>query len=132
MRSKATRSPEAEPQRSQKKDLRGSCPTTQLKQHLEKCEQPLYTGEGGECPKMQARCSGYSPVSHRHRETHLRYRRKAFFARAKYLVLTPVGGRTRVSDVNADEGSPHNAGSNTTLPARVQTRSRPPCPLLAE
>src|SRR5215212_7192549 len=48
------------------------------------------------------------------------------------LVLTPVGGRTRVSDVNADEGSPHNAGSNTTLPARVQTRSRPPCPLLAE
>src|SRR5215207_10827529 len=48
------------------------------------------------------------------------------------VVLTPVGGRTRVSDVNADEGSPHNAGSNTTLPARVQTRSRPPCPVLSE
>jgi hypothetical protein len=47
------------------------------------------------------------------------------------LVLTSVGGRTRVSDVNADEGSPHNALSNTTLPARVQSRSRPPCPRLA-
>jgi hypothetical protein len=35
------------------------------------------------------------------------------------LVLTPVGGQTRVSDVNADEGRPHNAGSNTTLPARI-------------
>jgi transposase len=32
--------------------------------------------------------------------------------------LTPVGGQTRVSDVNADEGSPHDAGSNTKLPAR--------------
>src|SRR5215218_571461 len=48
------------------------------------------------------------------------------------MVLTLVGGRTRVSDMNADEGSPHDAGSNTTLPARIQTRSRPPCPLLAE
>ena len=35
------------------------------------------------------------------------------------LVLTPVGGQTRVSDVNADEGRPHNAGSNTKLPARI-------------
>jgi len=48
------------------------------------------------------------------------------------LVLTPVGGQTRVSDVNADEGRPRNAGSNTTLPARIQTRSRSPCPLLAK
>jgi transposase len=41
--------------------------------------------------------------------------------------LTRVGGQTRVTDVNADEGSPHDAGSDTKLPARVQTRSRPPC-----
>jgi hypothetical protein len=27
--------------------------------------------------------------------------------------LTLVDGQTRVSDVNADEGSPHHAGSNT-------------------
>jgi hypothetical protein len=33
--------------------------------------------------------------------------------------LTLVGGQTRVSDVNADEGSPHNAGSDTELPARI-------------
>src|SRR5215207_4432422 len=45
--------------------------------------------------------------------------------------LTPVGGQTRVSDMNADEGSPHNAGSDTKLPAGIQTRGRPPCPLLA-
>ena len=45
--------------------------------------------------------------------------------------MTLVDGQTRVSDVNADEGSPHHAGSNT-LPARVQTRSRPPRPLLPE
>jgi hypothetical protein len=31
--------------------------------------------------------------------------------------LTPVGGQTGVSDMSADEGSPHHAGSNTTLPA---------------
>jgi hypothetical protein len=46
--------------------------------------------------------------------------------------LTRVGGRTRVSDVNADERSAHDAGSDTKLPARVQTRSRSPCPLLAK
>jgi transposase len=43
------------------------------------------------------------------------------------LVLTPVGRQTRVSDMNADEGGPHDAGSDTKLPARVQTRSRSPC-----
>src|SRR5215208_3751609 len=48
------------------------------------------------------------------------------------LDLTPVGGQTRVSDMNADEGSPHDAGSDTKLPARIQTRSCPPCPLLTE
>lgn len=48
------------------------------------------------------------------------------------VVLTPVGGQTRVSDGNADEGSPRDAGSNTKLPARIQTRSRPPCPILAK
>src|SRR5829696_8722831 len=52
--------------------------------------------------------------------------------RKSALDLTLVDGQTRVSDVNADEGSPHDAGSNTTLPARVQTRSRSPCPLLSE
>ena len=46
--------------------------------------------------------------------------------------LTRIGGQTRVSDVNADEGSPHDAGSDTTLPARIQTRSRSPGSLLAE
>ena len=35
------------------------------------------------------------------------------------VVLTPVGGQTRVSDRTADEGSPHNAGSNTKLPAGI-------------
>src|SRR5215207_9411412 len=49
----------------------------------------------------------------------------------RVLDLTPVGGQTRVSDMNADEGSPHNAGSDTKLPAGIQTRGRPPCPLLA-
>jgi transposase len=39
-------------------------------------------------------------------------------------VLTWVGGQTRGSDANASGGSPHNAGSNTKLPAGVQTRSR--------
>ena len=39
------------------------------------------------------------------------------------VVLTLVDGQTRVAGVNADEGSPYDAGSNTTLPARVQTRS---------
>ena len=34
------------------------------------------------------------------------------------LVLTPIGGRTRVSDVNTNEGSPHDAGSSNTLPPR--------------
>jgi transposase len=29
--------------------------------------------------------------------------------------------------MNADEGGPHDAGSDTKLPARVQTRSRSPC-----
>jgi transposase-like protein len=29
--------------------------------------------------------------------------------------------------MNTDEGSPHDVGSNTTLPARVRTRSRSPC-----
>ncbi len=48
------------------------------------------------------------------------------------MVLTRVDGQTRVSDVNADEGSPHDAGSNTELRARIQTRSRSPCPVLAE
>lgn len=48
------------------------------------------------------------------------------------VVLTRVGGQIRVSDVNADEGSAHDAGSNTKLPARIQTRSRSPRPLLAE
>jgi transposase len=43
------------------------------------------------------------------------------------LVLTPVGRQTRVSDMNADEGDLHDAGSDTKLPARVQTRSRSPC-----
>jgi predicted ATPase len=46
--------------------------------------------------------------------------------------LTPVGGQTRVSDMNADEGRPQDAGSNTKLPARIQARSRPPRSLLAE
>ena len=46
--------------------------------------------------------------------------------------LTRVGGQTRVSDMNADEGSPHDPGSNTTLPARIQTRSHPSCPVLAK
>jgi hypothetical protein len=43
--------------------------------------------------------------------------------------LTPVGGHTRVSDVNADEGSPKGAGSNTTLYTRVQSRGRSPSSL---
>jgi hypothetical protein len=34
--------------------------------------------------------------------------------------LTRVGGRIRVSDVNADQRSPHDAGRHTKLPARVQ------------
>ncbi len=46
--------------------------------------------------------------------------------------LTPVGGQTRVSDMNADERGPHDAGSDTKLPAGIQTRGRPPCPLLTE
>ena len=46
--------------------------------------------------------------------------------------MTPVGGQTRVSDGSADEGDPQSAGSNTELPARVQTRSHPPCPFLAK
>src|SRR5215210_127182 len=46
--------------------------------------------------------------------------------------LTPVGGQTTVSDVKADEGSPHDAGSDTELPARIQTRSCSPGSLLAE
>jgi site-specific DNA recombinase len=46
--------------------------------------------------------------------------------------LTPVGGQTTVSDVKADEGSPHDAGSDTELPARIQTRSRSPGSLLTE
>jgi hypothetical protein len=33
--------------------------------------------------------------------------------------LTPDDGQLRVSDVKADEGSPHDAGSDTELPARV-------------
>ncbi len=37
----------------------------------------------------------------------------------------------RVSDVNASEGSAHDAGSNTELPARIQTRSRPTRTVLA-
>jgi|SRR5829696_5809968 len=41
------------------------------------------------------------------------------FLRDAGLVLTPVGGQTRVSDRTADEGSPHNAGSNTKLPAGI-------------
>jgi hypothetical protein len=36
---------------------------------------------------------------------------------ANAVDLTPVGGQTRVSDVNADEGRAHNAGSDTELPA---------------
>jgi tetratricopeptide (TPR) repeat protein len=55
-----------------------------------------------------------------------------FLAEADALDLTRVGGQTRVSDVKADEGGPHDAGSDTELPARIQTRSRPPCPLLTE
>src|ERR671913_2466475 len=47
------------------------------------------------------------------------------------LDLTPVGRQTTVSDVKADEGSPHDAGSDTELPARVQTRSCSPGSLLA-
>jgi hypothetical protein len=47
------------------------------------------------------------------------------------LDLPPVGGQTRVSDMNADEGSPHHAGSNTTLPAGIQARGRSPRPVLA-
>jgi hypothetical protein len=35
------------------------------------------------------------------------------------VVLTRVDGQLRVSDMNADEGSPHDAGSNTELPARI-------------
>ena len=35
------------------------------------------------------------------------------------LDLTPVGGQTRVSDVNANEGRAQNAGSDTELPARI-------------
>src|SRR5215208_4035583 len=46
--------------------------------------------------------------------------------------LTPVGGQTTVSDVKADEGSPHDAGGDTELPARIQTRSRSPGSLLTE
>jgi hypothetical protein len=46
--------------------------------------------------------------------------------------LTPVGGHTRVSDMSADEGGPRSAGSDTELPARVQTRSPSACPLLAK
>src|SRR5215218_9997669 len=58
----------------------------------------------------------------------------AFFHHLRFvdMDLTPVGGQTRVSDMNADEGSPHDAGSDTKLPARIQTRSCPPCPLLTE
>src|SRR5215207_1419551 len=48
------------------------------------------------------------------------------------LDLTPVGGQTTGSDVKADEGSPHDAGSDTELPARIQTRSRSPGSLLTE
>jgi hypothetical protein len=33
--------------------------------------------------------------------------------------LTRVGGQMRVSDVNADERSPYDAGSDTKLPARI-------------
>ena len=35
------------------------------------------------------------------------------------LDLTRVGGQLTVSDVNADEGSPYDAGSDTKLPARI-------------
>ena len=35
------------------------------------------------------------------------------------VVLTQVGGQTRVSDVNVNEGSPHNAGSDFKLPPRI-------------
>jgi transposase InsO family protein len=46
--------------------------------------------------------------------------------------LTPAGGQTRVSDGNANERGSYPAGSNTELPARIQTRSRPPCSVLAK
>src|SRR5215210_4422414 len=54
------------------------------------------------------------------------------FSHRWILDLTPVGGQTRVSDGSADEGGPQSAGSKTELPARVQARSRPPCPFLAK
>ena len=34
--------------------------------------------------------------------------------------MTPVGGQTRVSDINADEGGPDDAGSDTKLPPQFK------------
>jgi hypothetical protein len=47
------------------------------------------------------------------------------------VVLTRVGGHRRVSDMNASEGSAQDAGSDTKLPARIQTRGRPLRPILS-
>jgi hypothetical protein len=51
---------------------------------------------------------------------------KAARSSRRVVDLTPVGEQTRVSDMNADEGSSYDAGSDTKLPAGIQTRGRPP------
>jgi hypothetical protein len=44
--------------------------------------------------------------------------------------LTPEDGQTRVSDTGSVEGGPKDAGSNTTLYTRVQSRGGEVGPLL--
>ena len=46
------------------------------------------------------------------------------------LGLTPEDGQTRVSDTGSVEGGPKDAGSNTTLYTRVQSRGGEVGPLL--
>src|SRR5215204_109827 len=48
------------------------------------------------------------------------------------LDLTPIGGQAGVSEMNADERGPQDAGSNSELAAGIQPRSRPPCSVLAK
>jgi hypothetical protein len=57
-------------------------------------------------------------------------RNNSLLATIRGLVLTQVGGRTRVSNGSADEGSPLSAQSKTKLPAPVQARSPPASPIL--
>jgi len=52
---------------------------------------------------------------------------------ASHLLISAKGAKAvNISNVNASEGRAHNPGSDTKLPTRVQTRSRPPRPVLPE